>query len=479
MLQALHSRSIGGVDAHLLKLAQKGARQFMDTYYVGYGDKSIGDCGSATIFIEGVSMLVAKAVQDSQLYNGQESSTRYIDFSKQPFANPHGSAEGSQLLESLRAFHLEGLQVMKEELARRHPRQEGEDEKIWQKAINVRAFDIMRSFLPAGAATNLAWHGELRQMADQLIRLRNHPLPEVRDVAAAAQEALDEMFPSSFKQKKYIATESYTRMWMEELYYFNFKNEDLSRRQAHLQGATLERDSVDRALLRDYTEVLKNRPVKTEPPKFLAECGQMQFTFLLDFGSYRDLQRHRALVQRMPLLTDSWGFEPWYFEQMPAPLRDKAMNFLAQYEKKVRELRLNAVEAQYYLPMGYRVACRITGDLPALIWMVELRSGISVHPTLRTIAQDIGRQMLTKLGEYGLVLYIDNSEDRFNYKRGAQDIVEKSSCRGGVKKRTPAAIKSRRVFFMFRPLPARSTGRRSGPERGCTSRPNRAARAPA
>jgi hypothetical protein len=30
-------------------------------------------------------MLGAKAIQDSKLYNGQEASTRYVDFSKQKF----------------------------------------------------------------------------------------------------------------------------------------------------------------------------------------------------------------------------------------------------------------------------------------------------------------------------------------------------------------------------------------------------------
>lgn len=420
MLQALHSRSIGGIDSHLLKLAQKGAKQFMDTYYVGYGDKSIGDCGTTTIFIEGVSMLVAKAIQDSQLYNGQESSTRYIDFSKQPFANPHDSKEGEELLESLRAFHLEGLAIMKQELAKRHPRQENEEEKVWQKAINARAFDVMRGFLPAGAATNLAWHGELRQVADQLLRLRNHPLQEVRDTAGVIQEALDEMYPSSFKQKRYPATEEYVSNWMRDMYYFNGKS--------HWHGKdniVLEHNAVDTSLLEEYREVLAKRPIKAEPPKFLAECGDMQFSFLLDFGSYRDLQRHRSLIQRMPLLTDQFGFGAWYFEQMPEVLEKKALEFLKQYKEKLAALKLSPELTQYYVPMGYLVACRITGDLPALIWLIELRSGISVHPTLRVIAQDMAKILTKELGALAPKLYVDESDDRFNYKRGTQDITEK------------------------------------------------------
>ena len=55
MLQALHSRSTGGIKNHLKVLAQKGAENFMEKFYVGYGHKSIGDCGSVTVFVEGVS----------------------------------------------------------------------------------------------------------------------------------------------------------------------------------------------------------------------------------------------------------------------------------------------------------------------------------------------------------------------------------------------------------------------------------------
>ena len=54
MLQALHSRSTGGLKHHLKILEERGAEKFMSSFYVGYGHKSIGDCGSITIFVEGV-----------------------------------------------------------------------------------------------------------------------------------------------------------------------------------------------------------------------------------------------------------------------------------------------------------------------------------------------------------------------------------------------------------------------------------------
>jgi len=417
MLQALHSRSIGGIDSHLEKLRKSGPEKFMSMFYIGYGHKSIGDCGSVTIFIEGVSMLVAKAVQDTRLYNGQESSTRYLDFATQPFGNPAGSENGRELLESLRAFYLKGLEVMKAALPAHHPRQADEKENDWTKAINARAFDVMRSMLPAGAATNLAWHTTMRHALDHLCRLRNHPLQEVRAVAQTTLEALEEMHSSSFKQETFDTTESYVSSWMKNSYYYD---------PAYCPPeVALLRDRVDHGLLQEHREILEKRPLKTELPKFLAECGEAQFAFLLDFGSFRDIQRHRAVSQRMPLLSDKWGFGAWYLEQMPPELRAETEKFLAQYMQRVRALGLTSLELQYYVPMGYQVACKVTGDLPALAYLVELRSGISVHPTLRKVAQDIGRILIECYGTDGLKLHLDLSPDRFNYARGLQDIVEK------------------------------------------------------
>ncbi len=175
MLQALHSRSTDGIDGHLAILAEKGSEKFMSTYYVGYGHKSIGDCGSATLFIEGVSMLAAKAIQDWKLYSGQESSTRYIDFANQTFLNPAGTDAGAAIQETWRTFYLKAVAEMKTVLTERYPKAEEEKEAVYDKAIAARAFDTIRGFLPAGATTNLAWHGNLRQFADKTAQLLTRP----------------------------------------------------------------------------------------------------------------------------------------------------------------------------------------------------------------------------------------------------------------------------------------------------------------
>lgn len=418
MLQALHSRSVGGLRVHLEKLAKSGAEDFMSKFYVGYGHKSIGDCGSTTLFIEGVSMLAAKAVQDFMLYNGQEASTRFIDFATQPFIDPQGTETSKRLLERWRQRYLQGLDIVQRALVQRHPRQEGEKEDIYEKAIKARSFDIMRGFLPAGAATNLAWHGELRHISDHLDRLRHHPLAEVRTLAEALEDALHEKYPSSFQKKRYQDTEDYLEYWMKNKYYYTLQKMSPSHVIGNFGG-------FNKKLLAEHRDLLEKRPKQTELPKFLAECGTMQFNYLLDFGSFRDDQRHRAVAQRMPLLTPYHGFSLWYLSQLPDTFREETDPFLVQQMGYVKNLFSDDFVRQYYCPMGALVPCQKVGDLPAMVYFVERRARLDVHPTMRSVAQQTGTLMLDELSPLGLHLYMETEGDRFYYKRGEQDIVER------------------------------------------------------
>ncbi|MDR0650848.1 MAG: FAD-dependent thymidylate synthase [Candidatus Peribacteria bacterium] len=277
MLQALHSRSVGGIKNHLQVLAEKGAENFMEKFYVGYGHKSIGDCGNVTLFIEGVSMLVAKAIQDTRLYSGQESSTRYVDFSKQLFIDPSHSAAGEALLEEERAFYLSLLPVLQQHLLALFPREEDQAESVYMKAISAKAFDIARGFLPAGASTNLAWHTNLRQLSDRLLYLRHHPLAEVREVAEAIETAMIEKYPHSFSGKRYEETETYLETVMQA-YYFH---QDIP--EFHVVSDTIHTEQLKEIAITLFTE----RPnAKTELPFRVNNLGTITFQFLLDFGSF-------------------------------------------------------------------------------------------------------------------------------------------------------------------------------------------------
>jgi thymidylate synthase ThyX len=413
MLQALHSRSTGGLKSHLESLKERGADNFMANFYVGYGHASIGDCGQTVIFIEGVSMLAAKAIQDWRLYSGQEASTRYIDFQTQPFINPLGSDEGEQILETWRDFYTRSLPQLVEDLKQRFPRGEDEKEGVYEKAINARAFDILRGFLPAGATTNLAWSTNLRQAADAMRYLRHHPLEEVRNIATALEEALQTAHPNSFGHKRYESTESYNEHIMDDHYYHH---------DASVSECVMDYDGVDRKRLGEYNDVMNKRPAKTELPRQIAECGTVGFSFPLDFGSFRDIQRHRAVVQRMPLLTTDLGFNEWYLSELPETLRADAQELLEKQEQAIAALDCDKATRQYYIGMGYNTANRLSGDLAALVYLVELRATRFVHPTLRHEAQKMAHKLEETFAADGLVIHLDSEADRFDVRRGEHDI---------------------------------------------------------
>ncbi len=430
MIQALHSRNPKGVREHLRILTEKGSGNMMSSFYVGYGHKSIGDCGTVTLFIEGVSLLAAKAIQDSQLYNGQECSTRYIDFSVQPFFDPTNN-EGKNLKkniisEKLRTFYLDAFPKIVEDLQNKNPRKmiekdgkkELENENVYIKAIKARAFDILRGFLPAGATTNLAWSTTLRQVADRLMLLRQHPLKEVQEIAEKIELAVQKMYPNSFVHKKYEDTEKFNKKWMTDKsgYFYNPK-------ERINDSVKLLHDGISKKLLKNYLGILKNRKAKTEIPKPIAITGNSIFTFLLDFGSWRDIQRHRSVVQPMPLLTTDRGFENWYLENLPQSVRVNAEKLLKEIQKDIKKIKTSIFDRQYFTPIGFKVPVILSGDLPALAYVAEIRATSVVHTTLQKKAIQLG-ELLEKT--YKIKIFIDKKDiGRFDSKRGKDDIVMK------------------------------------------------------
>ena len=115
----------------------------------------------------------------------------------------------------------------------------------------------------------------------------------------------------------------------------------------------------------------------------------MKFQFLLDFGSYRDLQRHRSGVIPMPLLTLDKGFHPWYLDSLPADMLIEVKERMNTIADRVAKLDCSPEDRQYYIPMGYQCTIEATVSLPAALYIAEIRSAQTVHPTLRVVAQQM------------------------------------------------------------------------------------------
>lgn len=414
MLQALYSRSPQSVEEHVEKVRATGSGKFMERFYVGYGHQSIADCGSTTLFIEQLSILADKVIQDWPMYSGQETSTRYVDMSKQPIIDPLSTIESKEILNTWMNFYINSQEEVKEHLRNKYPRKSDEDDVIYQKAITARCFDVMRGFLPAGITTQLSWHTNLRQAWDKISLMRHHPLPEVQEIAETMLAKLKEKYAQSFSHILDNNQEKYRKKINHEYSYY------LSE---EIENDFIFKTNISDSELEKYKDIINARPLKIGLPIFLAELGTITFDFLLDYGSFRDIQRHRNGTCRIPLLTTTYGFNDWYLEQLPDNIKIAAENLIKKQIKKIEQLKTAPETKQYYIALGFNATCKVSYGLPATIYVVELRSGKAVHPTLRKIAHQMSHALEKQWPWFKV--NADYDLDDWDFRRGLQDIIKK------------------------------------------------------
>lgn len=448
MLQALYSRSPASVVKHIDKLKKAGSGKFMDQYYVGYGHSSIGDCGQTTCFIEQVSMLVSKAIQENPLYNGQEASTRYLDYSKQAVIDPYNHPASTAIQNRWKEIYTTTLAKLITGLEKQHPYNEAEykTEKVWRNTLAARAFDIGRSLLPLGTTTLLSWSTSLRQARDNLRRLKYHPLLEVREIAQDLFVSLVNRYPHSFLADDMAIESSMPRDFYARdnaaRNHYQTPN-DIQRRfkltpeetQSLKAGElVIRREALDLDGVREQeANILATRPTGAHLPWRLESYGKYNFMFLLDFGSFRDIQRHRNGVCQIPLVDGRYGLHPWYLGELENLLgaaeyakltADIAAQFAAIEALSSQGIETNLYDNQYFYPMGTQALVHVSYSLPETLYVGELRSGKTVHGSLRPIAQKLLQVLSYDVP--GIALYGDMDEDNWTSKRGHQTIAEKA-----------------------------------------------------
>lgn len=469
-LQAWYSRSNKSVEEHWKKLAKEGSGKFMDQIFIQYGHASVGDLGSSTVYFEGISMIAAKALQDNPLYNGQECSSRYIDMSTVDMIAPQDKA-CREKVEALRSFYVSALPQTVEYLKEQHPIEDGQKSSTYEKAINARAFDILRGFLPCGTTTNVAWSGTLRNLKENLERLLHHPLDEVRCISGDAYHKLKEAYPNSFDDGiaaaytyeellDCVGSEKATFLSRTDQFYLVGQGDGMitdldlaygemgsfgtAKKESLLVGmepvamfagdellgyassahGVFKEDSLG-LVVSDHVKGLMIPRHSTGANVSLSVYGT------LDFGSFRDLQRHRGGYVGLPIVTGDWGFHRWYIDNLPPSLREAAVNLvfdlLRVYYEKLNDAEslgstvYSKIRLQYMLPMGMIVPVDMRFPLRQLVYFVELRSGQTVHPTLRKFAQSCAEVL-----EYeGVEVISDKRPDVWTIRRGDQDIVER------------------------------------------------------
>lgn len=428
MLQAFYSRSPMSIRQRLKTLngdeseiKEEKIKAALKRYYLDYGHASIADCGDAVVFVEGISMLAAKVIQDDPLYNGQECSTRYLDFSAQPFRTDRGTNEEQEIVEDWRQLYLAYLPKAKEWARKTYSSDKVVSAKIapenvqaaFEKTCDAIAFDIVRSLLPCGATTNVAWKGSLRRLRDRCKEMAYHPLSEVRLIGERVNDMLWAKHPNSFKPSPL----NENGIIGPVANYYN------------VFGSCLDEVKITSRWCPEVGDNLFNehQPREDYEPlrRFDDHGSYFQIQGQIDFGSARDLLRHRPGLNQLPLV-GNWGhsstFNHWYgsrLQEIDSSLYGEVMKLFSY----VITYPGSAVHNQYLFPLGTNVDVNLIWNLGQLRYVLPLRTKTTVHPTLR--------QWMTKLhtlvGGYGHGIEIDTRDDYEASDRGEQTIKERTN----------------------------------------------------
>lgn len=438
-LQAVYSRDPRSITSRANILTPEGARKFMEQYYVNYGHNSIADCGNFVLFFEDVPMQVAKQLQRDPRYNGQEASTRYMNLSKVVAINSHNLEAGAQIQERWLSFYRKNLPKQMVYTSTQFPIQPGEDFETYCAAVEKRAFDVLRGFLPIGTPTNVSWSVSLRLAKDHLLMLTQHPDLDTRLVASAAVKGLCELFPGTFAIPSADATdEKGQRAYQRHVADLDWQRRALLLDSKLFDGLRRELVSIKDPLYfrasgldtiripADYLELLQSRPLFTELTLSTNRFGRAVYEFALDYGSFRDLQRHRAADIDVPYADVDLGFHPWYLDQLPPKMRKEAEELIKTNTAAILALSDDPFVRQPYVAMGFRVPVRMEGGLHAIIYIGQLRSKTDVHPTVRDQVRCIAHHLQENVEGHPLI-HIDENDDDFSRRRARATIIDRAT----------------------------------------------------
>lgn len=425
MLLAFYSRSHKSIDSRLdsIDSNMQSVKDSLNKFYIGYGHESIADCATVPVFIEGVSLLAAKQIEDFPLFNGQETSTRYVDFKNQGFVTDKRHPELDHVMTDSINLMSKCEPVLITYLKDKYP-QGASDSVVWDRAIKARAFDILRGLIPCGFKTQVGINTTFRQYNSHFNKLKTSVLPEVAEMASEVLKSLAARFPSAIIQKEQADDDL--------LYTLSPLLLSPSEPQFAFNKMPLA-ETMD--LSYNFTTGYFGARSYQKFP-ILDSMYAFSFTTHLDFGGWRDLHRHRRVNTHLSYFGSGslegealpFNFHSWYTDNMPEDMANEVNNFVYATAQEVDRAYQYEVDelSSYYRPLGTRVNSTHFAPINAFVYMLAIRSTKGVHPILRSEAQRLYNCM--KDAQACIIPFdIDNSDpNEFFVSRGNSTITDQS-----------------------------------------------------
>ncbi|MFA5358377.1 MAG: FAD-dependent thymidylate synthase [Patescibacteria group bacterium] len=413
------SRSPESFDEIAKELTEAKSAEFHEKWVVGYGHSSVAEHAFLSIAMENVSIIATKIIEDCRLASFTEKSTRYQIFTRDRCYYPENimNSEFADLYKNtinlLFDTYEKIMGPLGEFIKNKYPPTPEQGEKIYASVCKSRTCDNARYLLPAGTLTNLGMTVNARTLEHLIVKLLSHPLQEMNNIGEDIKNAgiaevptlikfadINEYQKATGKSLKNIASEIFNRKQIQPteepvnivdydtdaenkliaalLYRFS----DIPYQQIIEQVKQMTTNQKEKII----DEALNRRATFDAP---LREFEHIYYTFdiLMDYGAFRDVQRHRMCTQTNQLVTAVHGYET-PDEIVEAGFGDdykKAMDAAADAYQKISTKF--PFEAGYLVPLAFRHRTLFTWNLRELHHFISLRSGKKGHASYRRIAQ--------------------------------------------------------------------------------------------
>ncbi len=445
--------SFAGEDADL-KLER--AEKLYERVFSGYGDDSVAQLGGAHIACEQASNLLTKILERGRIAAYLEQSTRYIYYDQKlgqryryfvPPELKNSPLESEFVTEMDRLFdtYSEVVRACKVHFEGRFPKQPEDSPGVWRSSIRAKACDAARGLLPAATTSNLGIFATGQAYESMLIRMRANPLAEARDYAGMMLDELRHVIPSFVRR---VDMPDRGDVWSD--YFSGIRSEmedisgqmgeepddvpevqltewdpdaesklaasalyeasDLPDSQLSALASRMSTEEIEK-ILRAYVGDRSNRRHK---PGRAFERSFYRFDILSDFGSFRDLQRHRMLTIDWQRLTPEFGYSiPEAVEENGlTDTWNEAMAQMTALHGKIDD-SFGPDVAQYAVPFAFKLRYYMHMNVREAFHLIELRTAQQGHADYRRICQEMHRLIGEQAGHRILadaMNYVDHNE---------------------------------------------------------------------
>jgi thymidylate synthase ThyX len=440
------------------EVGTRRADKLYERVFDEYGDDSVAQLGGAHLACEGASNILTKVLEWGRLMAYLEQSTRYIAYNDRRGGRWKYLVPEELQRSDLRARYSECLDRAFETYARwiepletfyraKHPQEPGDSDSVYKRTIRAKALDTLRGLLPAATQSNVGLFGTGQAYEALLLRMRVHPLEEVRSYADLMLGELRKVIPSFLKrvdradrggrwsaylQATHDATAALAERLLAEataegrpevvLTDFDSDGEVKVVAAALYAASDLPDDQLLRiaramsadqraAVLRAYVGERENRRHK---PGRAFERTTYRFDVLTDYGAFRDLQRHRLLTLEWQPLSPRHGYSVSDAVREAGAFADwqRVMDESAALYDALRTVGLPHV-APYAVSMAYRVRFYMEMNAREAMHMIELRTAPQGHPAYRRVCQAMHRLIAEQAGHRAIaaaMVFADHSE---------------------------------------------------------------------